>query len=375
MKKIGLVLTGGGARAAYQVGVLRAISEICKLENNPFNVISGTSAGSINGAWIGASDERFNEMTHSMWNTWAGLEMNQVFRTDTATLFKTGTRWIKDLSFGGRFLHSNINSLLDPSPLKNFIHSKIDFSKIKKNIVQQKIHGIAITATHYQSGSSVIYFDGHPSISSWNREWRSSCRATLHLDHVLASSAIPIFFPPVQLDGGFYGDGGIMLSAPLSPAIHMGADRILAIGIHHKPGVMPPAKRIDSKSITPGDIAGTLLNSLFFHSIDSDLERMNRINRTLSLLTKEQLLSEPDQLRHIPVLSINPSQDLGKIDLELFNRFPKTIRYLLRGLGASDLRSWDLMSYLAFESEYIKSLLKLGYNDAFEQKEKILKFF
>ncbi len=375
MEKIGLVLTGGGARAAYQAGALKAISEICEFKENPFKIISGISAGSINGIWIAGQSSQFEVTTQSLWDNWATIEMNQVFKTDPATVFSIGARWVRNLSLGGWLHQPNINYLLDTSPLKAYIKSKMNLKSIQLNIADKKIHAIAITATQYHSGLSVTYFDGHASITPWSREGRESRRCVLQTAHLLASAAIPIFFPPVKLEDGFYGDGGIKLSSPLSPAIHMGADRILAIGIHHKQDAKRTSHHISSKSISTGDIIGTLLNALFSHSIDADLERLNRINRTLAILSNEQLKKEPDQLRHIPTLAIRPSQDLGLMTSELFSRFPQTIKYLLRGLGASDLESWDLMSYLAFEKEYILSLLKLGYQDAFAQKRDILQFF
>jgi NTE family protein len=375
MNRVGLVLTGGGARAAYQAGALKAIAEICAIERNPFKVISGVSAGAFNGLWLASEKTDFRTSTQSMWESWAAIEMHNVFKTDSRTLLNIGAHWLKDLSLGGLIKHSNINYLLDATPLASFLKSKIDFKMIQHNVSSKKIHGIAVTATHYYNGTSVTYFDGHPSISSWSREGRESRRATLHLKHALASSAIPFFFQPIELEDGFYGDGGIHLSSPLSPAIHMGADRILAIGINHKHCAKELPGHPISKTISPGDIAGTLLNALFFHSIDADIERLNRINRTLSILTEEQLATEPDKLRQIPVLVIRPSQDLGQMASELYQRFPEAIKYFLRGLGASALESWDLMSYLAFEKEYVQSILKLGYKDALAQKKNILQFF
>lgn len=376
MSKIGLVLTGGGARAAYQAGVLRAICEICELDVNPFNVVSGISAGAINVVGIASHGKSFEKTTRSIWASWSSLDMRQVFKTDPFTFLKIGAGWLKDLSFGGRAKHTDINYLLDTTPLSEFIRSKVDFDQIRKNIETKKIHGVALTATHYRSSSSRIFFDGHPSIQPWCRKSHREARRTiLHANHVLASSSIPIFFAPVLLEDGFYGDGCIKQAAPLSSVIHMGADRILAIGIHRVYDLRRPEPKLSSQSILPGDIVGTLLNALFFHSIDEDIERFQRINRTLSILTDEQLAREPDQLRKIPILVIKPEEDIGLMASELYSHFPRSVRHLLRGLGSSDLENWDLMSYLAFEKDYIHALLKLGYRDAVAKESEILEFF
>lgn len=375
MAKLGLLLTGGGARAAYQVGVLRAISDIGHFKENPFNVISGVSAGAMNATWIAAMHSDFNHSTKSLWNSWASLEMEEVFKTNPGSFLKNLIHWIGDITLPPKQHKSpEFTSLLDSSPLINYINSKLDFDLIKKHISEKKLHGIAITTTNYNTGSSVTFFDGHPSIEPWQREWRTTRRTHITNSHILASTAIPIFFPPVRLDDGYYGDGGIKLSSPFSPLVHMGAEKILAIGIHHQNDKQSPSHP-SYKFISMGDVAGTLLNTLFFHSIEADLERFKRINRTVSILTKDQLANEPDKLRYIPMLMIQPSKDLGQVGIKQFNRFPKTVRYLLKGIGASDLESKDLMSYLAFEKEYIQNLMELGYQDAMKKKDDVQLFF
>jgi NTE family protein len=202
-------------------------------------------------------------------------------------------------------------------------------------------------------------------------------RETLTLDHVMASSAIPIFFPPVRLSGSFYGDGCIRLTAPLSPAIHLGADRVLAIGIRYfRPkGITEQLnKTIYDDKISLVNIVGVLLNAVFLDSLESDHERMERINRAVSALTPEQRAAHPDKLRVIPVLAVKPSKDLGSLASEQFERFPRALRHLLRGLGASVDTGWDLLSYLAFDSAYTRRLLELGREDALAMKDQLLAF-
>jgi NTE family protein len=375
IKKTGLILTGGGARAAYQAGVLKGISDITDFKECPFKIISGVSAGAINGVWLGAHSSDFKGATQMIWDTWSTIEMQEVFKTNPASFFKIFRKWLTDLIFGGRFQKPQFTSLLNSDPLAGFIKSKLNFQMIKESIQTGRIHGLAVTTTNYYSGASITFFDGDGSIQPWTKKWREARRTDLNLGHILASSSIPIFFPPVELEDGFYGDGGIKLSAPLSPAIHMGADKILAIGIRHlpEPNDIPP--HLTNKPISMGDITGTLLNAMFFHSIDTDIERFERINRTIAILGKEELAKDPDHLKIIPLLAINPSEDLGRIDSDLFSRFPKMLRYLLQGVGASDLESRDMMSYLAFESTYLTTLLSVGYQDAMKREKDILDFF
>ncbi len=374
MEKIGLLLTGGGARVAYQAGVLRAIAEVCEFKKNPFNVVSGVSGGAINGAWISSQNSDFVESTQLLWDGWARITHDQIYNTDLSSFLKIGIHWLRDLSLKGEHEHSHFRSLLDSAPLKQFIETKLNFGNLKKKISAGHLHGIAVTTTNYNTGASVVFYDGDPAIAPWDKEWRQTRRVHLTAGHILASTAIPIFFPPVELDDGFHGDGGLKMSSPLSPLIHMGAEKILAIGIHHKEAA-DSTKNIAIKKITMGDVAGTMLNTLFFHPIEMDVERFNRINRTISLLTKEQLERGPDKLRHIPLLTIQPSVDLGSLGIEFFNRFPPSLRFFLRGIGASEIRSRDMMSYLAFEECYVRALLELGYKDGLTRETEIRNFF
>lgn len=373
-QKIGLVLSGGGARGAYQAGVLRAIFDICQTKECPFEIITGVSAGSINGMGLAFGAQDFNASTQLMWDTWLELRVNKIFKTDFFSMARTAASWLTNLSLGEWVATKKVNSLLDSAPLRTLLAEKIDMGAINENLRSGLLHGVALSATDYRSGKCVTFFDGHPSIKDWDRNSGIGTRTALRIDHIMASTAIPIFFPPVRIDRSDYGDGGIGQSSPLSPAIRLGADRILVIGLEHPPGHEECESITSSEPITLGDIAGTLLNSLFLKSLDSDVTRLKHTNKLLSAFKPEQLKAGSIHLKPVPALFIRPSRDLGKIDMDQFARFPYPLRHLLKGLGITDFRAWDLLSYLAFEKDYANALLDLGYQDGMAQKDEILAF-
>ena len=372
--KIGLVLTGGGARAAYQVGVLRAISDIIKVEKNPFAIITGLSAGAINGTWLASRCEKFDEVTKNMWEIWASITSDQIFNTNTASFMKIALRWIKDRSLGGLRKYSQINYLLDTSPLDNFIRSHIDFDILNKHLETNIMYGLSVIAVDYTTGYSTAFYYGNKEIQDWKKFNRISIRTKIKPEYVLASSAIPIFFPPVRIDGTFYGDGMIRMHAPLSPAIHMGSDRLFIIG-GRSPRITTPLLKNKSDSITLSEISGTILNGLFFDSFDADIDRMQRINRTLSVMTEDKIQQLPDNLRKIPVLNIKPSEDMAKLSTGALSNMPYAMNYLLRGIGVSEDKGKDLLSFLCFESKYMSLLLELGYEDTRRKKDQVSDFF
>ncbi|MGZ3745650.1 MAG: patatin-like phospholipase family protein [Pseudobdellovibrionaceae bacterium] len=374
MDRRGLVLTGGGARAAYQVGVLRGIFHLTQFEKNPFQVISGFSAGAINGTWLASCHEDFNRATQTLWEGWAALTSEQIFKTAPLPFLNIGFRWVKDRSFGGMGKKQQITYLLDTSPLNQFIKSKINFQTLNDHLRAGILHGVSVTATNYHTGHSTTFFSGSSLIQDWQSLNRISRRSELSSHHVMASAAIPIFFPPVRIEDAFYGDGMIRLNAPLSAAIRMGADRLLVIGIRG-PSSTSPTSPQTQETISVGEIAGTILNGLFFDSLDADLARSARINRTLSVMTASELAREPDKLRLIPVLALKPSEDIGNIPAVTLSRIPSTLRFLLKGLGLDEEKNKDLLSYLSFEPRYMRTLLELGYEDTLQKKDEILEFF
>lgn len=372
MNKTALVLTGGGARAAYQAGALRAIGEISNNEW-PFRIFTGTSAGAINLAYLAGQTTHFRCAAEKLNDMWRALEPDSVFRTDPASLSSISLQWLLSLSLGGLLRRTNCTYLLDTSPLDTFLKRIVDWETIKKNIQQAKVSGLAFTATNYNTGTAVSFFESSDSCSNWTRSTRKGVRTHLSHAHLKATSAIPLFFPPEKIGDYDYGDGAIRLQTPLSPAIHLGCDRILAIGVRYLPDPIATENPTRStKKLSAADIAGVLMNAIFLDSLDTDSERMRRINETVKLIPEKT--KNRSGLRTIPLLVLRPSQDLGQLARDQFYRFPPFLRYLLRGLGASQERGWDLLSYLAFHGSYTIPLMETGYKDALARRAEIFEF-
>lgn len=363
-------MSGGGARAAFQVGVVRAIYEIVGKKNNLFDVISGNSAGAINSTYLAASSENWDVATHNLSELWMRVKPQNIYDLRKRTISDLGLKWISGTVLGGLTPKgSSVNHLLDTAPLRALAEREINFSDIGKNIQNNNIHGVALSTTNYNSGSNVVFYEGSERIKDWARTDRFSFRTELRVQHLMASSAIPFFFPPIQIGHSFYGDGCIRQTTPLSPAIHLGSDKIIAIGVRHSHGhdKMRHLAFTPMDQPTMGQITGVMLNSIFLDSMDSDVERLIRIN---------ELISEGahPELKSVPILMIRPSQDLGKMSKDVTTHLPPILRYLLKGIGVSDREGLDLLSYLAFDVSYTKPLIELGYEDAYKMKDQILRF-
>jgi NTE family protein len=258
---------------------------------------------------------------------------------------------------------------LDTAPLLRLANREINFSHIRDNIEKKNLHGISLSTTNYYSGSNVVFYDGDDSIKDWSRSDRFSQKTVIQAQHLMASSAIPVFFPPIQIGESWFGDGCIRQTTPLSPAIHLGAEKIIAIGVRH-PHDQDKMKSLATNSApnpTMGQVAGVILNAIFLDSLDSDVERLRRIN--------ELIRSAPQSdLKEIPVLLIRPSRDLGKMSSQISSELPPILRYLLKGIGVSETEGLDLLSYLAFDDSYTRPLIGLGYEDAYKMKDDILRF-
>ncbi|MBL7714871.1 MAG: patatin-like phospholipase family protein [Bdellovibrionales bacterium] len=380
---MGLVLTGGGARAAYQAGVIQGVSDIFQANRfdcgqAPFQALSGVSAGAINSMFLAGTDESFETAACRLVGLWENITVNQVFRTDMKTVSRIGSRWLRDLTFGGLIGSTRSTHLLDTTPLRDFLHRFTDFPRLYQRIEAGRIQGVALSATNYRTGTAITFYDGSPKIQPWARSARLGIRQKLTVDHILASSAIPGFFPPVRLGQTFYGDGGLRLSTPCSPVIHMGADRVFAVGIRHfrsEDTTERINRDLSMEHISIAHVGEVVLNSIFADSLDSDIERLERINQTLDLMPEEIRAKHPRQLRKIPILAMRPSKDLGTLASEQFQELPRFFRYMLRGLGVSEREGWDLISYLAFMPSYTKTLIRLGREDAQSREKEILKFF
>ena len=374
---LGLVMTGGGARAAYQVGVLQAIAEITQAKESPFQVITGVSAGAINSAYLMSRADQFGTAVKGLWDLWTNLESERIYRSDPAAVATLGSRWLQTLGLGGMFTQSRANHLLSTQPLRELLERELHLDRIPGYLKSGHLRGVSFSATNYLTGTAISFFDGAPAIEEWVRSTRIGVRTTLTVDHVMASSAIPVFFPPTRIQGALYGDGCIRLTSPVSPAIHLGADRIIAVGIRYFRTLEQTielnrnAKR-DELSIA--EIGGVLMNAVFLDSLETDIERLERINRTVSLMSPEQRMKQNPPLKVIPILALRPSQDLGRLAQGTLKEFPGLIRFLLRGVGAKEDKGWDLVSYLAFERAYTSQLVDLGYSDTLSRREEILEF-
>ncbi|MCC7442765.1 MAG: patatin-like phospholipase family protein [Bdellovibrionales bacterium] len=377
--KIGLALSGGGARGAYQAGVLLGISELSPAgAPSPFQIITGASAGALNAAFLAARADDYALASRELAELWTGLRTSHVFRTDFWTLVGQGLRVFRNIVGGGGVLHSDRrNHLLVTTPLYRMIRERVDFARATRLVNEGRLGALAVTTTHYLTGSSVTHFESSLPVREWDKGNHVSLRTEIGPEHVLASSAIPVFFPPVRVEGSYHGDGSVRLTSPLRPAIHLGAERILAISVRRQAPSEPvrEANQAVSRTISLAEIVGVMLNAVFLDSMDQDLERMERINRTLSLLSEEARAKQPDFLRTIPVKLIRPSRDLGALASKHIERLPRTLRYLLRGLGTRQGRGSDILSYLTFESEYCRELIELGRADVAAQRAELTDFF
>lgn len=363
-------MTGGGARAAYQVGVTRALYEILKKDKHLFDVITGNSAGAINSTYLAAHAQDWDTGTENLVSLWKGLKPQVIYDLRARSITEIGMKWVGGAVFGGMTSKgSHINHLLDTAPLKKLLQREIDFDHINDNIKSGVLRGVALSTTNYNSGSNVIFYQGSTEIAEWSRSDRFSLRTDINIGHLMASAAIPFFFPPIKVGESYFGDGCIRQTTPLSPAIHLGAQKIIAIGIRypHNQNRMQDLAFSPFENPTIGQITGVMMNAIFLDSLESDVERMMKINDLIKS-------GSSDHFKSIPIYMIRPSRDLGKMTERLDEELPPMMRYLLKGIGVSGKEGLDLLSYLAFDTSYTAPLIELGYEDTLKQKGDILKF-
>jgi NTE family protein len=366
---VGLVLTGGGARSAYQVGVLRALAEMLPRARNPFQVIVGTSAGAVAAGVLAAEAHQWRRAVVGLEEVWANFRAEQVFRVDPWNMLRAGLHWLLSLISGGTVV-APPKSMLNNTPLRELLTARVDWNGVRRSIERGHLRALALCATSYASGLSVAFFDSVESIKEWNHIQHLGRRTALSLDHLLASVSIPLLFPPMVLGNEYFGDGAMRQLNPLSPAIHLGAERLLIIGVRQRSNAGVVGPKAKPTMPTPGQILGYMLDTLFTDQIFADLEQCGRINDFV-----RSAPAAAHSLRCVETLMLAPSVDPRVIAARHAHEMPPGLRSLLRVIGGKgDMAGSQLSSYLMFESGYTRELIELGYRDAMEARSALMAF-
>ena len=366
---LALVLSGGGARAAYQIGILSAIAE--RFPELRIAILTGVSAGAINSAYLAAHCGTFGSAVSDLRAKWAELTPDLVYCVRPGSMVRAALRWLLYFVIGRRAEPGVVQGLMEMGPLRRFLDGCIDFGGIDENVRAGRLRAAALTTTSYTTGQTVTFVHGGPGCPIWERSQRIGITACLALDHIMASSAIPIIFPAVKMPDGFYGDGSVRQLAPLAPAIHLGATRILAISVRAE---SPSRLAVRSVGEYPAmaEVMGLLFNTIFLDALEADAERLERIN--LLLKDRPEGIAGPDGLKPVELLMLRPSRDLGALARGYEDRLPAKVRWVVNSMGGKREGSSDLISYLLFDPAFTDMLVELGYNDAHGQWDKIEDF-
>jgi NTE family protein len=369
---LALVLTGGGARAAYQVGVLAGLAR--RFPNLQFPILVGVSAGAVNAVHLASHPGPFDRAAAGLVDLWRRLTPDSIFRVDASALGQNAIRWGTRLISGGAL--DGVRSLLDTAPLRRLLqeHFATEDGLLKgigENVRRGALAAVAVSGTSYTTGQSTVWAQGCCDIEPWTRPRRRGVPTALTVDHVMASTALPLFFPAVRIDGAWYGDGGIRLAAPLSPAIHLGARRILVVATQHRPSTPAAAAPAILGYPPPAQVIGLLLDAVLLDALDEDALRLRRMNRLLENLREE----EREGFRVIDLLVLRPSRDLARLAGEYERRLPRAFRFMTRGLGTREAARPDMLSMLLFEPDYVRRLMEIGEADADQRADELANFF
>jgi len=376
VKRLALVLTGGGARAAYQAGAVRALAELWPHKKSPFQILTGLSAGSINACHLAHYSDDFQNGAERLWTLWNTLTIDKVFRADSLGVLGNAASVLRGLLSGGVLPRLASSHLLDNAPLRKLIEDNVDFDRIHRHVQEGRLQAFAVTATNYISGCAITFYDAEAGRKDWIRNNHLGWRSSLSSDHILASSAIPVFFPPTKIGVAHYGDGTLRLLSPLSPSLHMGATALMAIGVRKipDPDRLMEINQRPGRPITFADVAGVVLNAMFLDTLESDLDRLRRFNRTLHAMDPLAREAMQHDWRIIDAESLQPSRDLGAWAGGMTERYPWALRHLLRGMGVKRRSGSDLGSYVAFDHHYTGKLLRTGYNDVMDRRDSLRHF-
>lgn len=374
--KTGLILSGGGARAAYQVGVLQAVADILpKGTRQPFPIITGTSAGALNALGLAGRPGTFRQRVTALASIWSSLESASIYRTSGLAVALNALKIATSVIYNPSNRSTSL-ALLDNQPLRELLEEAVQFTHIEHAISRGELEAIGLTAMNYSNGHSTTFFQGQKHIKPWSRSRRNSIVCKLEVEHLLASAALPTLFPATRIGHHYFGDGALRQTRPLGAAIRLGADRLFIIGVADNMGSEPPPP-METPPPTIAQVLGQMLNGVFLDSIDADLESLHRVNDLLRNQDESEEASDSAQdLRPIDALIVSPSQSLSNIARHYIDELPRSTRWFLNFTGSvRDSGSGGALSYILFEPGFCKHLLSVGYEDAMRDRDRIADFF